>query len=64
MDGTKAVFWTELDPNGVAAYLAVRRETGLSIESSNHYLRRIKQFAAWMVQSKRAPDNPLDCLSL
>ncbi len=64
LDGTKAVFWNDLDANRTTAYLAERRDAGLSIESSNHYLRRMKQFARWMVKTKRAPDNPLDCLSL
>ncbi len=64
LDGTKATFWPDLDANRVSAFLAERRRAGLSIETSNHYTRRIKQFALWMVKSKRAPDNPLDCLTL
>lgn len=64
LEGTKAIYWGEIDANRVAAYLAERRSQGLSVESSNHYLRRIKQFSRWMVKSKRAPDNPMDCLSI
>jgi len=64
LDGTKAVFWPDLDANRVATYLADRRKAGLSIESSNHYLRRVKQFARWMTKTGRAESNPLDCLTL
>ena len=58
------MFLSDLDANRVAGYLAERRNTGLSVESSNHYLRRVKQFARWLVRTKRVPDNPLDCLTL
>ena len=64
IDSTGATVWGKLDANRVMDYLAERRKDGLSIESSNHYLRRIKQFARWMVRSRRAPDSPLDCLTL
>jgi len=36
----------------------------LSVETTNHYLRAVKGFARWLVRSGRAPDNPLDCLTL
>jgi hypothetical protein len=66
--GVGARFWPELDANRVSAFLASLREDGpngtLSIESTNHYLRRVKQFARWMVKSQRAPENPLECLAL
>ncbi len=64
LTGTKAIYWNEVDPNKVAEYLAERREHGLSIESSNHYTRRIKQFCRWMVKTQRATVNPLECLTL
>ncbi len=63
LDATKTTHWRELDANRVTGYLAERRANGLSVESSNHYLRRIKQFARWMVRSRRAPDNPLESLT-
>lgn len=62
--GIAATKWDQLDPNRVLGYLAGRRAEGLSVESSNHYLRRIKQFARWMHRTRRAPDNPLECLGL
>ena len=64
LKATEAAFWTDLDANRVAAYLADRRKDGLSVESSNHYLRRVKQFARWMVNSGRAAESPLACLKL
>ena len=42
----------------------MRRANGLSVESSNHYLRRTKQFAAWMAKTGRASSSPLACLKL
>lgn len=64
LDSIGAKLWPDLDPNRIAAYLAERRRMGLSTESTNHYTRRIKQFCRWLVKSKRAPDNPLECLRL
>jgi len=78
LDATEAKFWKDLDANRVNSYLAdLRRpkvetksdgtqETrpGLSIESTNHYLRRVKQFARWMFRTQRASSNPLECLGL
>ncbi|MEK6676608.1 MAG: tyrosine-type recombinase/integrase [Planctomycetota bacterium] len=60
----KATLWSDLNANRVSSELADRRVKGLSAESSNHYLRRLKQFARWMVRTKGAPSNPLDCLTL
>lgn len=45
LDGTGAKFWKDLDANRVSGFLADLRKTGRSIESSNHYLRRMKQFS-------------------
>ncbi|MEE8170594.1 MAG: tyrosine-type recombinase/integrase [Phycisphaerae bacterium] len=64
LTGIKAAFWPDLDANRVAAYLAQRRKAGLSVESSNHYLRRVKQFARWMVKGRRASESPLECLKM
>ena len=64
LDAIKATRWTDLDANKVAGYLADRRKAGLSIQSSNHYIRRIKQFASWMVKCGRALSSPLGILSM
>ncbi len=62
LDAIHAATWADLDANRIAGYLAERRRDDLSVESSNHYTRRIKQFARWMVRTRRAPDSPLECL--
>jgi len=64
LTGTDATHWPSLDATRVAGFLAEQRERGMSVETSNHYLRRVKQFARWMVTTRRAIDNPLACLSI
>ncbi len=64
LKGTKAAYWPELDASRVSAFLANLRRQGVSVETANHYLRRIKQFCRWMVTLRRAVDNPLASLSL
>ncbi len=64
LDGTKAAFWHDLDAARVASFLAERRDKGLSIESSNHHVRRIRQFCKWMVANQRATTWPMASLSL
>ncbi len=49
----------ELSPSAVAAYLRDRRQEGLSIQTSNHYLAAIKSFANWLVKDRRMSTNPL-----
>ena len=60
----KATRWADVDANKIAGYLADRRRKGLSIESSNHYTRRIKQFGFWMVRSGRATSTPTVMLTI
>ena len=64
LEGINAPLWKDIEANKVSSYLAERRNQGLSIESSNHYLRRFKQFCKWIVTNQRAPHNPVDCLVL
>ncbi len=64
LDGTGAVHWHDLDAARVASFLADRRSKGLSIESSNHHVRRIRQFCRWMVANRRAQTWPMASLSL
>ena len=63
LDGSKAVFLTDLSATGVAHYLAERRKGGLSVRSSNHYLAAMKSFAGWLVKHRRLSVNPFDVLS-
>ena len=41
------------------SFLGLLRSEGLSKQTSNHYLRAIKQFARWLVRSGRVNKNPL-----
>ena len=49
----------DLSPSTVASYLRERRQAGLGIQTSNHYLAAIKSFANWLVKDRRLPSNPL-----
>ncbi len=76
--GINAKLWGELDANKVLSYLAERRSPrverlpdgsererpGISIQTCNHFLRHLKQFARWMVRTGRAKRNPFDCLAM
>jgi integrase len=50
-------------PRATAETLCALRTRGRSIKTSNLYLDAIKGFAAWLVQDRRAADNPLAHLS-
>lgn len=54
----------DLSASRVQAFLADLREKGTSIQTSNHYLRAIKQFTRWIVKDRRAGDDPLAYISM
>ena len=63
----KACHWKrtgQIKATDVQGFLADLREDGLSIQTSNHYLRAIKSFSRWLVVNKRLKSNPLDSLSM
>jgi integrase len=60
----KWTFLKHLSANAVQRYLAERREKGLSRQTSNHYLRAIKQFSRWLVRDRRNPHAPLIHLAM
>ncbi len=53
----------DLSPSAVATYLRERRQAGLSVQTSNHYLAGIKSFANWLVKNRRMPANELTHLA-
>src|SRR5262245_59040169 len=59
IEGSKATFIGDLSASRVQAFLKQLREDGRSIQTSNHYLRAIKQFSRWLVKDRRATDDPL-----
>lgn len=60
----KAKLIGELSASRVQTCLADLRGQGLSIQTSNHYLRAIKQFSRWLVKDRRAGDDPLAFISM
>lgn len=55
---------TDLSASRVQKFLADLRSDGLSIQTSNHYLRAIKQFSRWLVRDRRAGEDPLAFISM
>jgi len=77
IEGCGFTFWTDISASKVASFLAGLRadvadakgrgKRGLSAQTSNYYLRAIRQFCRWMVRDGRASENPvayLDALSV
>ncbi len=64
--GCKWAFINDMSPSGVQKFLADLRtgKEALSIQTSNHYLRAIKQFSRWLVRDRRTNDDPLAHLSM
>jgi len=64
IEGCKFSFWNDIQPSKVQRHLAGLREGQecMSAQTSNYYLKSIKQFAKWMVQDGRAPTSPLEHL--
>src|SRR5262249_28600892 len=64
IEGSKTAFIGDLSASRVQAFLKHLREEGRSIQTSNHYLRAIKQFSRWLVKDRRAADDPLAHVSM
>ncbi len=47
----------------VLEFLGQLRRNGLSVQTSNHYLKSAKQFTRWLVRDHRTPSDPLVHLS-
>jgi integrase len=64
--GCKWTYINDISPSGVQKFLADLRtgKESLSIQTSNHYLRAIKQFSRWLVRDRRTNDDPLAHLSM
>jgi len=59
INGCNAAFIGDISASRVQALLADLREKGKSVQTSNHYLRAIKQFTRWLVRDRRAGDDAL-----
>lgn len=62
---TEAGFKTigDISASRVLDVLAAKRKAGISIVSSNHYLRAIKMFSRWLIADRRSNDDRLAHLS-
>jgi integrase len=49
----------DIRAHDVETYLASLRSEGMSKQTSNHYLRAVKQFTRWLKRTRRSEDNPL-----
>src|SRR5262245_47943281 len=47
LQGSKTAFIGDLSASRIQTFLKTLREEGKSIQTSNHYLRAIKQFSRW-----------------
>ena len=65
MTACRFVYWSDIDANQVQGHLAELRkpkseaEPGLSVQTSNYYLKAFKQFCNWMVRERRASESPI-----
>src|SRR5207249_869487 len=60
VEGCRFVFIPHVSASPVQEFLAgLRRDEGLSIQTSNFYLQAVKQFFRWLVRDRRTGDNPL-----
>ena len=55
---------SDLSAHNVLQYLAELRADGLSIQTSNHYLRAVKQFSRWLGRDRRSNDDPLAYIAM
>jgi integrase/recombinase XerD len=59
LTGIGAKHLSDVTGERVGRYLADRRRNGLSVQSSNHYLRAVKGLVAWLVKERRASESPI-----
>ena len=55
----KASVIGDITPGRVESCLAELRRGGLSVSSSNHYLRAMRNFCKWLVSDRRVEQNPV-----
>ena len=59
IDEIKAGVIGDITPGRVEICLAQLRRGGLSVSSSNHYLRAMRNFSKWLVSDRRVEQNPI-----
>jgi len=61
-EGIGATFWTDIRAERVERFLHERRESGWSVQASNHTLAAVRQFCRWAVASGIASEDPIRTL--
>ena len=57
--GCKFRHWSDISTTKIERYLANLRQQGLGKETSNKYVKVIRQFANWMIDNGRATSSPV-----
>ena len=57
MDGCHVRRVTDIDSSSVEAYLSLLRSEGMSKQTSNHYVKALRQFGNWLIKTRRAEIN-------
>ena len=63
LNGIGATFHSDVSPETVGRHLAEQRAKGMSVQTSNNYVKDAKAFLNWMLRTKRAAENPIACLA-
>jgi integrase len=60
LNGCRFIHFRDIRSEQLVVWLAAERNTGqMGIQTSNYYLTAFKQFCAWLVDKKRAHENPV-----
>ena len=60
IEGCKFLYWSDIQASKTQRFLADLQKSGnISVQTFNHYLKTVKEFASWMVQDGRASESPL-----
>jgi len=64
IEGCRFIVWADISASKVQRYLADLRDNGngISAQTFNFYLQSVNQFCHWMVQDRRASENPVQHL--
>ncbi len=54
----------DISASKIQSHLADCRSSGLAVETSNHYLRAVKNFCRWLMRDRRTPESPVAHLSI
>ncbi len=59
IEGCKFTYWTDISASKVERFVADLRSSEIGAQTSNYYLKDLKQFCKWMVQDGRASESPV-----